>query len=770
MNSVIIRLQNLPMSANASNIRRFFAGLNIPEGGVHIVGGEKGDAFIAFATDEDARRAMLLDHQQINSSQIRLFLSSKSEMQSVIDTARSSVMMAAQPPPEKPRKQYPTTQAETGYSNQPPSSVRISAPPQLNTDAQKSYSASSSYPSEGYPSNTQYGYYNAVYNTGRKDGEQRKEQNSDGNGYSYYHDGYGAPSENRKDDNAPAPREGSSGNDYADSGYGNYGDYNNGSSRNSYDYPSYDNEYTYGGREYSGYPRDDNRGYANTERDFSVRPPWLRDEGRSVQKRQSYGESDDVTTQKRPRGDQELPQINLDACFTIKVSMCPADVTVKNVFDILRGVNIVPKFGIRVEEDVMKRYTGNVYCLLTLMDSYQRAMAANGVVFRGKKVQVTESTVDEFFSVTDSNFQSRCPPMYANRIPPKASVKPNYHADGCMEVSEIPSDVTERDIVSFFGAPGLKVEDVKITQLSARGPVRAFVSLPSPRDLEILLGASPRPFGPNATQNVRLMAISRMQFMYAAGRSPQSVVSTSPSVPATKSPEEASRSPQSDRKTCAFMYGFARAMTSFDIAKLFPSVIMPGDAIHLINNNMAAVVDFISEANCKKALLDFSNAEASLKATHRNICMRCISRNDFEQKKSSAVPEKHASSPAPDGDRDPRSFKPSYMGPPPPRASFNSPSSRYAPPPPRGQGPYRSSAPVHVHIGNLPPRCSPDAVFDVFKPFRPLPGSVRFRRDPQGHQMGEAMIAFGSFPEADRAVREVSGYRLFGRNLAVRLQ
>jgi hypothetical protein len=40
------------------DIRQFFKGLNIPPGGVHIIGGEKGDAFIAFVSDEDARRAM----------------------------------------------------------------------------------------------------------------------------------------------------------------------------------------------------------------------------------------------------------------------------------------------------------------------------------------------------------------------------------------------------------------------------------------------------------------------------------------------------------------------------------------------------------------------------------------------------------------------------------------------------------------------------------------------------------------------------------------
>lgn len=88
--SVIIRLQNLPWNANALDIRQFFYSLSIPDGGVHIIGGEKGDAFIAFSTDEDARRAMMNDGGKINDLPIRLFLSSKAEMQNVIVSARST--------------------------------------------------------------------------------------------------------------------------------------------------------------------------------------------------------------------------------------------------------------------------------------------------------------------------------------------------------------------------------------------------------------------------------------------------------------------------------------------------------------------------------------------------------------------------------------------------------------------------------------------------------------------------------------------------------
>lgn len=87
--SVIIRLQNLPWSANALDIRQYFNGLGIPEGGVHIVGGELGDAFIAFSTDEDARQAFLRNNGKIKEVQITLMLSSRTEMQRVIEQARS---------------------------------------------------------------------------------------------------------------------------------------------------------------------------------------------------------------------------------------------------------------------------------------------------------------------------------------------------------------------------------------------------------------------------------------------------------------------------------------------------------------------------------------------------------------------------------------------------------------------------------------------------------------------------------------------------------
>ncbi|KAK8788564.1 hypothetical protein V5799_021658 [Amblyomma americanum] len=97
--SIIIRLQNLPWAANSLDIRRYFQGLNIPVGGVHIVGGEKGDAFIMFGSDEDARQAMERDGGKLKEVRIKLLLSSRAELQRIIDHARSQLTTA--PPVKK---------------------------------------------------------------------------------------------------------------------------------------------------------------------------------------------------------------------------------------------------------------------------------------------------------------------------------------------------------------------------------------------------------------------------------------------------------------------------------------------------------------------------------------------------------------------------------------------------------------------------------------------------------------------------------------------
>lgn len=75
--AVVIRLQGLRVTAGSEDIRRFFTGLKIPDGGVHIIGGERDEAFIIFASDEDARRAMIHSGGVIRGSPVTFLLSSK---------------------------------------------------------------------------------------------------------------------------------------------------------------------------------------------------------------------------------------------------------------------------------------------------------------------------------------------------------------------------------------------------------------------------------------------------------------------------------------------------------------------------------------------------------------------------------------------------------------------------------------------------------------------------------------------------------------------
>uniref|UniRef100_A0A4W3ITF6 RNA binding motif protein 12Bb n=1 Tax=Callorhinchus milii TaxID=7868 RepID=A0A4W3ITF6_CALMI len=86
--AVVIRLQGLPVSAGTLDIRHFFSRLTVPDGGVHIIGGEVGEAFIVFATDEDARLALMRSGETLKGNRTKLTLSSRSEMQNTIEMSR----------------------------------------------------------------------------------------------------------------------------------------------------------------------------------------------------------------------------------------------------------------------------------------------------------------------------------------------------------------------------------------------------------------------------------------------------------------------------------------------------------------------------------------------------------------------------------------------------------------------------------------------------------------------------------------------------------
>lgn len=152
--SVIIRLKNLPNSAGASDVRTFFQGLKIPDGAVHIIGGDEGDVFVGFSSDEDARIAMQRDRAVIHGAEIRLLLSSKYEQNTVIEARKNGSYNTPDTQeeyvPSAPVQQIPQNQqnwksqpkpnpyaATAGYeASYPPMNVN---PPKLDFNSQNNY-------------------------------------------------------------------------------------------------------------------------------------------------------------------------------------------------------------------------------------------------------------------------------------------------------------------------------------------------------------------------------------------------------------------------------------------------------------------------------------------------------------------------------------------------------------------------------------------------------------------------------------------------------
>lgn len=77
--AAVLRLEGLNDEAGPEDIRRFFQGLTIPEGGVHIIGGKTGEAFIFFHSERARQLAMLHSGKGLRGSTVTLSKSSVPE-------------------------------------------------------------------------------------------------------------------------------------------------------------------------------------------------------------------------------------------------------------------------------------------------------------------------------------------------------------------------------------------------------------------------------------------------------------------------------------------------------------------------------------------------------------------------------------------------------------------------------------------------------------------------------------------------------------------
>lgn len=86
---VIIKMKGLPFESTSKDIQSFFEGLYIKQEDIHLAaykdGKASGIAFAVFQNDEDARQAMFRNEKYMGKRYIELFLSSTTEMNSMLD-------------------------------------------------------------------------------------------------------------------------------------------------------------------------------------------------------------------------------------------------------------------------------------------------------------------------------------------------------------------------------------------------------------------------------------------------------------------------------------------------------------------------------------------------------------------------------------------------------------------------------------------------------------------------------------------------------------
>lgn len=99
--STILRLRGLDTKASAEDIRSFFGDFQIPDGGVFIVGGAFGEAFIAFHSDEDGSLALQLNGQFLKDSQVDLHISSMLEAEHKFDSFLKRKKSSSKPSAKK---------------------------------------------------------------------------------------------------------------------------------------------------------------------------------------------------------------------------------------------------------------------------------------------------------------------------------------------------------------------------------------------------------------------------------------------------------------------------------------------------------------------------------------------------------------------------------------------------------------------------------------------------------------------------------------------
>ena len=91
-----LHIQDLPNTASILDVQNFFPQHDIPRGGIWILGGETGDAFVTFGSQEELLNALGHDFKPLQGRQLKLSLADRSDIENLLCERFNELEVATQ--------------------------------------------------------------------------------------------------------------------------------------------------------------------------------------------------------------------------------------------------------------------------------------------------------------------------------------------------------------------------------------------------------------------------------------------------------------------------------------------------------------------------------------------------------------------------------------------------------------------------------------------------------------------------------------------------
>lgn len=770
--SVIIRLQNLPWSANALDIRQYFHGLSIPEGGVHIVGGELGDAFIAFSTDEDARQAFMRNHGKIKEVQISLNLSSRTEMQKVIEEARNKSYSAFMPSSSN------TNQSNAGPTTVPQTPIIMPAPiPELKksdndskrgSDRKRSRSRSRERKDRSRDHKDRKRDRSRSRERSRDKRRDRRERSrSRGRSRSKDRDRKKRSPEKTKEKDKEKPRQevwAKTNQQGANTAVG----FNPLAAA-----PLLAN--------LQGFNLDGNLGALNAlAANLQNNPNLIQNPGNvrnswppsllqnSIVDLSKIVELQNNLNNRFFQGNEEVIGSNTCVCLE------PFYGGYSEIRRFFQG-NFISNKGIKFINDVSGKRTGIVYIQFGSYQGKKEALKLSGTKMNGNKVEIRhiddaifEAAVDRFIPNDDSDVEvvnTKPPPRRYDRYRNRKYEEEDDDVEevitdfSCVTVEDLPTYVKEQDILHMFSLHPLFS---LILTTKPKGGHIAYVKF--------------------SNSEVAKKALEEKNHHVVGGKPVKVKPCRDEDFDLINKQHEVDL--DSSNKTvdigtdCLHILRLPQTITDRDIADIFSDIGVVPAKIHLISNNMGftgqAYCEFESMADASKAVMKdgtlLGNNQISMKPISRqevhNILHNMNSPNSNANNSHPGPPERMPFM---------HNMRPPFRQPFLPR-NFDMRGPRF---PPRGPGGPRPRFPHHmngnngeesappgctVYLDNVPYKAGTNEILAFFDGYN-ISSNVSRRYNANNTPSGEAKVTFFSPDEAFRAVQEKQGHKIWQRNI-----